>query len=480
MSKKTSQCSVEDLAEHNRPLSQYQVDQSKAAMDGRKKADLDQRNGDTASSSPEGGSLNGDVKRGGKCRRRKKRSSNPENCPVGKVEKVKNEEKADKLIGQVSNQYDVLMGLKSECSNVWFERSLYDRAENLYQCWLATSSKGTSQLTRSPQSSGKYSNSPSTMAPSSLGPACYHGNQVACHHVVQEVWVNKTTFDQAEHRFVEGSVQPSVPNSLDLLLPPNRSTSSRTPDEGYQSLAPTPATPVIQQAAVTPATRQSINGLPRIPVELLRDVWLDKPLYDHAEAVFYQNLYGNNSSKRSGCTSRSSDHPQSLVEEEEEEEDEELVVEEKRVVLQGKAEVFHALLPIQEEEELAETRDKEEASGVSHFLHPDSERVWLDKWRYEAAETRFYGYSVDKACMVKRDWRSEASSIPSKDPRDKYDQTGKIELLQTFQFIFGFLLTIICFPHSECVLLCLQFALCFHMPWFVHSLHFMVCFNFPE
>ncbi|XP_042369200.1 uncharacterized protein LOC121962932 [Plectropomus leopardus] len=441
MSKKIPQCPAPDQSEHDQPPSHCQVDRSaNAALGCRNKAESGQRNAETASSSPESGSLNGDGKRSGKSRRRKKRSANSESRPEGKVDsKPKNEEKPDKKNSQPSDPRAGLVGLQSECANVWFERSIYERAESLYQCWLASSSNGTTKSNRSPPAPGKHSNSPATVAPSSSGLVCRHSDQVACHHVVQAVWVNKTTFDQAERRYVEDSMQVPVPNSLDLPSLPNRSITPRTPDEGYQSLAPTPATPVIQQAAVTPTNRQSINGLPRIPVELLRDVWIEKPLYDRAEAAFYQNLYGNNSSKRSSCasTSRSSDPPQSLVEEEEEEEDEEMMVEEKRVVPQGKAEVFHALLPIQEEEEPAEVPEKEEVSGagVCYFNHPDSERVWLDKWRYDAAESRFHGYNGSEAVVVKKGRRPEATSSPSTAPlRDKYDQTERVESLQIFPF----------------------------------------------
>ncbi|XP_029988069.1 eukaryotic translation elongation factor 1 delta b (guanine nucleotide exchange protein) isoform X2 [Sphaeramia orbicularis] len=416
MSKKITQCSTVDQLEHDQPPSRCQVDRSANVSAGcRNKADPGQRNGEAASSSPESGSLNGDGNRSTKSRRRRKRASNPESRAEGKVEsKTKNVEKADPRAG--------LVGLQSECANVWFERSIYERAESLYQCWLVNSSSGKGQSNHSPPAPGKSSNSPSTpttVAPSSSGLACHHGDQIACHHVVQAVWINKTTFDQAERRFVE-SMQPSVPNSLNLSSIPDRSVASRTPDEGYQSLAPTPATPVVQQAAVTPTSRQSINGLPRIPVELLRDVWLEKPLYDRAEAAFYQNLCNNNSTKRTGGTSRSSDHPQSLVEEEEEEE--EVAVEEKHMVSQGKAEVFHALHPIQEEEEPSEVSDKEEASplsGVCYFLHPDSERVWLDKWRYDAAESRFHSNSGGAAVAAKRP-DADASSVASTAPlRDK-------------------------------------------------------------
>lgn len=440
MPKKLPQYSAVAQSDHDQSSSNCQVDRSaNAALGCRNKAESGKRNGETASSSPESGSLNGDGKRSGKSRRRKKRSSNLESRPeAGKVNSnAKNEEKPDKRKSQTTEPRAGLIGLQSECSSVWFERSIYDRAESLYQCWLASSSNRTTQSNKSPSAPGKHSKSPSTVAPSSSGPVCQHGDQVACHHVIQTVWVNKTTFDQAELRFVGESV-PSIPNSLNLLSQQNCSIGPKTPDEGYQSLAPTPATPV-QQAAITPTNRQSINGLPRISVELLRDVWLEKPLYDRAEAAFYQNLYGNNSSKRSNCssTARSNDHPQSLVEEEEEEEedDEEVVVEEKRVVLQGKAEIFHALLPIQEEEEPAEVPEKEEISGpgVSYFVHPDSEPVWLDKWRYDAAESHFHGNSGTKAVVVKKS--PETASVSSTASwRDKYDQNGRVQLLQIFQF----------------------------------------------
>uniref|UniRef100_A0A1A7Y0F8 Elongation factor-1, delta, b n=1 Tax=Iconisemion striatum TaxID=60296 RepID=A0A1A7Y0F8_9TELE len=104
-----------------------------------------------------------------------------------------------------------------------------------------------------------------------------------------------------------------------------------------------------------------------------------------------------------------------VEEEEEEEEDDGLVVEEKRVVPQCKAEVFHALHPIQEEEEPAEVPEMEEASGECFFLHPDSERVWLDKCRYDAAESRFYGIGAAKACTVMKNRREGASTAPLRD-----------------------------------------------------------------
>lgn len=429
MSKKLSQCSALEQSENDQPPNNCQVDHpANSAVGRRNKAKSVQRNGDTTSSSPESESLNGDGKRAGKSRRRRKRSSKSESrSEVEQADgKTKNEEKPEKAARQPADSRAELSGLKFECANIWFERSVYERAESLYQCWLATSSNGTTQPLKTLAAPGKNSK-----APPSSGPVCSH--------VGQSTRANKTSFDQAEGQFVEPL--PPVPNSLNIPSQLNHSSVARTPDEGYQSVTPTPATPV-QQAAVTATNRQSINGLPRIPVELLRDVWLEKPLYDRAEAVFYQNLYGNNSSKRSSCasTSRSNDHPQSLVEEEEEEEDE-VAVEEKWVVPQGKAEVFHALLPIQEEEEPNEMTEKEEVSraGVLYFLHPHSEPVWLDRWRYDAAESRFHTFNGSEAAAAKKKKSPRPASSSSTPPRDKYDQTGRVDLLQMFYFHDSFL-----------------------------------------
>ncbi|XP_055077389.1 uncharacterized protein LOC129456204 [Periophthalmus magnuspinnatus] len=419
MSQKTSSSSVVDPSEpEDAPCF------AQSGKGGRNKSNSERRNEET-SSSPE--SLNSDGNGSSKTRRRRKRTSNAESGPVVKVNKTKNE--VETQGGQTVHCCTGLAELQSECTNIWFERSMYERAESRYQCWLATSSVGTL-----PSSSVPTKNSPpraSNVAPVPTT-ICNHNDQVACHHIVQSVWVNKSAFDQAERHFVE-TMQPSIPNSLNIPSPPDHVVTSRTPDEGYQSLPPTPATPVILVDAVTP-TRQPINGLPRIPMELLRDVWLEKPQYDRAEAAFYQNQCSNNSTKRSTCpsTSRGSDHPQSLVEEEEEEDEEEeeelAVVEEKRVVSQCKAEVFHALHPIQEEEEPTEVLDKDEGeiSGVCYFLHPDNERLWLDKYRYDAAETQFYSFRKEEAQVMKASVKPDidASPVtPTNLQRDKYGKT---------------------------------------------------------
>ncbi|XP_054644999.1 eukaryotic translation elongation factor 1 delta b (guanine nucleotide exchange protein) isoform X2 [Dunckerocampus dactyliophorus] len=362
MSKKSPRCTAADLSALM-TSTQSQVDCSANLVAERR---TEANSNHSTSSSPESGSLNGNGngKRNGKRRRSKKRSSKIESDPEGKVDsKDKNEETSDMTTSQPPNCRAGLIGLQSECASVWFERGIYEQAESLNQCWLANSSKRTTKLNGS------------TSTPEKKGP--------------------RPGKKKAEHQ-IEEPVQPT--DSVELSS--KMSITSRT-----LSQAPTPSSNVIQQRAVTATTHQSVNGLSPVLAELFRNVWLEKPQYDRAEATFYQNLYGNNSSKRSSCTStpRSSEHPQSLVEEEEE-----VAVEEKRVVSQAKAEVFHALHPIQEEEEPVEVPDKDERQdlGACYFLHPDSEQVWLDKWRFDAAESR---YHVREAAAAKKGWSSKST-----------------------------------------------------------------------
>uniref|UniRef100_A0A3P8ZCT4 Elongation factor 1-delta n=1 Tax=Esox lucius TaxID=8010 RepID=A0A3P8ZCT4_ESOLU len=392
MPKRNPPCPVMDQSGPNLPPSCCQVDcTTEMAVKG------GQRNGGVAaSSSPESGSVNGNgdsnSKRSGKSRRRRKRSAQSDNTPAPvATESLQpppspGQEKWEEFqLGQGGSSHppptpapvrdspnEALLGLRSECGSVWLDRSAYEQAESLYQRWLVRSANGV--MTRSVRS-------PSTVTGIGLPPT--HPHTAA-----------------EEHGDVAESLQPAIPDSLAFPAP-----SPATPDEGYLSLVQTPQAAAPSPQTPVPASGQALNGLPRLPLELLRDVWLEKPLYDRAEANFYQSLYGNNRSPNSNSlgggasasrsnpnappTSRCRDRPHSLVEEEEE-------VEEAAVVSQGNAEVIHSLRTIQEEEEPADVKEEEGVSkwagGVSYVLHPDSERVWLDRGRYEAAESRFYGY----------------------------------------------------------------------------------------
>ncbi|XP_026097122.1 uncharacterized protein LOC113068566 isoform X3 [Carassius auratus] len=230
-----------------------------------------------------------------------------------------------------------LEGLRSECTTVWFDRVAYERAESFYYVRLLQQQNGTT----APASSNAKRNKQET---------CRHGEQEACHHVVQAVWVNKPNFDRAESKFV-GRV-PNQPRSLQLQ-PTNC-------DEGYQSQTPTPP---------TPASRP-INGLPCLPPPPM-GVWLQKPLFDKAEATFYQKLYGRSSPPRNAETS--SDESNSK----------------RRNNTQKK--------PVVCDRRDSDDITTNQGTARFYFLHADSERVWLDHGRYVEVETRFYEGAVERS-----------------------------------------------------------------------------------
>uniref|UniRef100_A0A2R8ZL58 Elongation factor 1-delta n=1 Tax=Pan paniscus TaxID=9597 RepID=A0A2R8ZL58_PANPA len=149
-----------------------------------------------------------------------------------------------------------LLGLSAE--RVWLDKSLFDQAESSYRQKLADVAAQAAW--------------PPALAPWGL---CTHGNQVACHHVTWGIWVNKSSFDQAERAFVEWSQA--------LLLVPEGSRRQGTPNTGQQvavpDLAHQPSPPV--------------NGQPPLGSlqALVREVWLEKPRYDAAERGFYEALF---------------------------------------------------------------------------------------------------------------------------------------------------------------------------------------------
>ncbi|KAM9796966.1 eukaryotic translation elongation factor 1 delta b (guanine nucleotide exchange protein) isoform 4-T4 [Syngnathus typhle] len=297
------------------------------------------QNGGT-SSSPESQSSDGDAKPSGKRRRGKKCASNSEKVNG----KGKTRENCDGRAG--------LMALRSECADVWFQRSTYERAESLYQCWLANSS----------ESKGSAPSPPNNSSP------------------------RKKALPQDESESLRSSIQKASESPA----------AAQSPDKGYRSQAPTPGATGPQQRALTPTPPHSVNGLPAVLAEMFGEVWLEKPLYDRAEAAFHQNLYANNSSRQSPGSSapRSGLLPPSVTRAQE-----------------GKAEVFHALHPIQEEEEPAETKRRRQPHlALCWFLHPDSERVWLDKWRFNAAEMRFHARRGGEASAPNKSHRPKTQT----------------------------------------------------------------------
>ncbi|NXN29006.1 EF1D factor, partial [Nycticryphes semicollaris] len=321
----------------------------------------------------------GDLKRArnGKKQRKRKRSPKPKTA-------------ASKLDS-------VLAGLLAD--HVWFEKPFYDHAEKVYRKKLADS-----QIQEAPEAVPTVEQSPlvakskavqDAPKPRMLSAAlsCSHGNLSACHHVVQGVWVNKFDFDKAEERFIEKS-QFFVPPNV-LTIPPVGSNAGnvglRTPDEGYVTALPTPATPILAPDVVADSSsfvadssssfltglpgseHQTVNGKPQLSTlqALVSEVWLEKPLYDGAEKSFYENMFAGHPSGKGGCPEASKDGR---------EDGEDRAVEKQEDTKHRVEVAANPPLP----------GDAEQPPPTSFFLHKDSETVWLNKPTYDRAESRYY------------------------------------------------------------------------------------------
>ncbi|NXW50074.1 EF1D factor, partial [Nyctiprogne leucopyga] len=318
----------------------------------------------------------GDLKKAknGKKQRKRKRSPKPKNV-------------ASKLDS-------VLSGLLAD--HVWFEKPLYDRAESEYREKLVDS-----QLEEAPETALTSEQSPSEAESKdvqdvpktrmlSAALSCSHGNLSACHHVVEGVWVNKFDFDKAEEAFIEKTQFFLPPNVLSIPSVGSNvgNVGLRTPDEGYVTALPTPATPslapdVVADSAASvvtglpDSTHQTVNGKPQISSlqALMSEVWLDKPLYDDAEKSFYENMFDAHPSGK-GRQQEHSCH-QALKNHHQDGKDHNVGKEEN---IQHVEISTNSLL----------SSDAEEPPPTSFFLHEDSETVWLNKPTYDSAEARYY------------------------------------------------------------------------------------------
>ncbi|NWH89360.1 EF1D factor, partial [Aegithalos caudatus] len=310
------------------------------------------------------GEFKGDLKkpRNGKKQRKRKRSPKPK-APDSKLEAI-------------------LAGMSAE--RVWFDKPLYDRAESAYRKKLAGSQGWESPETgKTAQESPAVAKSkPSQDIPKArMLPACSHGNLAACHHVVQGVWINKFDFDKAERAFMEKSQFFLPPNVLAI---PSVWANSRlgTPDEGYGTALPTPATPGLAPgipncpvASSFPSSdQQTVNGKPQISnwEVLASEVWLEKPLYDDAEKNFYEKMLDGHPSDKSqrwqrGCLESSKSHNLG-----------------KQTGIAAAAN--NPQLP-----------DNPKENPTCFFLHKDSESVWLNKVTYDRAESRFFALEAARA-----------------------------------------------------------------------------------
>ncbi|KGL91045.1 Elongation factor 1-delta, partial [Charadrius vociferus] len=288
----------------------------------------------------------------------------------------------------------ILAGLVADC--VWFDKPFYDHAESAYRKKIVDC-----QIQEAPETALTAEQSPlvarskavqDVPKPRMLSAAlpCSHGSLSACHHVVQDVWVNKFDFDKAEEMFIEKS-QFFVPPNV-LTIPSVQSNAGnvglRTPDEGYVTALPTPATPSLAPDVVAGSASsfvtglpgsvdQTVNGKPQISTlqALMSEVWLEKPLYDDAEKSFYENMFDGHPSgkvkqQQRGC-------PEALKNHHEDRKDHSVG---KQTGIKRVEIATNSLLP----------SDADQPPPTCFFLHEDSETVWLNKPMYDRAESRYY------------------------------------------------------------------------------------------
>ncbi|KAG3273469.1 eukaryotic translation elongation factor 1 delta, transcript variant X5 [Ictidomys tridecemlineatus] len=246
-----------------------------------------------------------------------------------------------------------LVGLSAD--HVWLDKPLFDQAESSYRQRLADVAAQAAQLP--------------ALAP--WGP-CTHGNQVACHHVTWGVWVNKSSFDQAERAFVE--------QSQTLLLTAEGSCRQGAPDAGQ--LLATPSLALVHQPS-PPANGQPPLGSLQA---LVREVWLEKPQYDAAERGFYEALFDG--------------HPPGKVR-----------LQERAGQAEGTRRGRRdrrGRNPVGSKRAGPLRADGEAPSALPYwyFLHKDAEAPWLSKPSYDSAECRHHA-----AEALRMAWRLEAASL---------------------------------------------------------------------
>ncbi|XP_051627934.1 elongation factor 1-delta isoform X3 [Manacus candei] len=269
--------------------------------------------------------------------------------------------------GGADSQLEFLLGMSAE--RVWFDKPLYDRAESVYRKKIMDSWSG-----EAPESRGIPEEFPAPPGvksgpdiPKSKG-ICSHGNLAACHHVVQGVWLNKPDFDRAEGKFMEKSRFFLLPP--DVLSVPARNSGLGTPDEGYGTALPTPATPclapLIPDSGIPGVPDEPVNGKPQFSnwEALAAEVWLEKPRYDAAEKNFYERMFSRNipekimeKNQKAGNQSGNGAEP----------------------VIPG--------IP--------------EDIPTCFFLHRDSEAGWLHKSTYDRAESRFFALEASRASGIR-------------------------------------------------------------------------------
>ncbi|XP_049488765.1 elongation factor 1-delta isoform X1 [Panthera uncia] len=246
-----------------------------------------------------------------------------------------------------------LVGLSAD--HVWLDKPMFDQAESSYRQRLADAAAQAAQRV--------------ALVP--RGP-CTHGSQVACHHVTWGIWVNKSSFDQAERAFVERS-QAS-------LLAAEGSGRQGASDTGQQAAAP--------DLALARQPGPLANGQPPLGSlqALVQEVWLEKPQYDAAERGFYEAMFDG--------------HPPGKVRLQERAGQAEGARRGRRDRRGRNAVGSKRVGP--------RRVDGEASSALPYWylLHKDAEAPWLSKPTYDSAECRHHAAEALRVA-----WRLEAASL---------------------------------------------------------------------
>ncbi|KFZ65057.1 Elongation factor 1-delta, partial [Podiceps cristatus] len=318
----------------------------------------------------------------------------------------------------------VLAGLLADC--VWFDKPVYDHAEYVYRKKIADC-----QNEEAPETALTAEQSPSVTKSKavqdvpklrmfSAAQPCSHGSLSACHHIVQDVWINKFDFDKAEELFIEKSQLFVPPNAL--TIPSVGSNAGnvglRTPDEGYVTALPTPATPSLTPDVVADSAssfdtgspgsvNQTVNGKPQISSlqALMSEVWLEKPLYDDAEKSFYENMFDGHPSGKVRQQQR--ERPEALKNHHEDRKNHSAG---KKMGIKHAEVTTNSLLP----------GDAEQPPPTCFFLHEDSETVWLNKPTYDRAESRYYAAEAQKMSKAGESTEMQESAVVKPSPPAAY------------------------------------------------------------
>ncbi|XP_045309360.1 elongation factor 1-delta isoform X1 [Leopardus geoffroyi] len=246
-----------------------------------------------------------------------------------------------------------LAGLSAD--HVWLDKPMFDQAESSYRQRLADAAAQAAQRV--------------ALVP--RGP-CTHGSQVACHHVTWGIWVNKSSFDQAERAFVERS-QAS-------LVAAEGSGRQGASDTGQQAAAP--------DLALARQPGPLTNGQPPLGSlqALVQEVWLEKPQYDAAERGFYEAMFDG--------------HPPGKVRLQERAGQAEGARRGRRDRRGRNAVGSKRVGP--------RRVDGEASSALPYWylLHKDAEAPWLSKPTYDSAECRHHAAEALRVA-----WRLEAASL---------------------------------------------------------------------